>query len=85
MGNLVQSRQGVRYTKPQCDNIQTTITPTVGPPSNPSWLMHIHIKRISKLYTDGTCRFPIRSCGGNQYLMIMYNSNSNAICVVPPK
>ncbi len=34
---------------------------------------------ISKLYTDDTGRFPIWACLGNQYVMIVYHTDSNII------
>ena len=84
MVHIVQDRQGVRSTKPKLDHSQT-ITSTVVPPSKPSWELYIHIEHISKLYTYNTGRFPIRSRSGNQYLMIAYYCDSNAILVVPFK
>ena len=84
MGHLVQSRQRLRSTKPKFDNSQT-ITPTVGPPREPYRELHIHIKHISKLYTDDPGIFPIRSCSGNQYLVIAYRCSFNAILVFPFK
>ena len=77
MKHLIQSRQGVRSTKPKLYDSQT-ITLTVGPPIEPSQELHTHIEHIRKLYTDDTERFPIRSRRGNQYLMIAYH------CVLMP-
>ena len=36
-------------------------------------------------YSDQTGRFPHRSSKGNEYLMIMYDYDSNAILAVPMK
>ena len=38
---------------------------------------------ISTLYTDDTRRFPIRSHSGNQYLMVAYHCDTNAILIDP--
>ena len=80
MGHIVQSRQGVWSTKPKLVNIQTT-TPTVGPPIEPSWELHIHIENMIKPYTDDTGRFPILPLSGNQCLMISYQYDYNVTLV----
>ena len=41
--------------------------------------LHIRIKPISKLYTDDTGRFLLRSQSGNQYIMVAYHCDLNAI------
>ena len=41
------------------------------------------MKPISTLYTDETGRFPIRSRTGNQYLMVAYHYDTNAILIDP--
>ena len=58
---------------------------TVRPTREPSWELHTHIEHISKLYTEDTGRSLIRSRSGNQYLMIAYHCDSNAILVAPFK
>ena len=57
------------------------------PPNNekPSNDLHISVEPISKLYTDDTGRFPVRSRSGNQYIMIAYHCNSNTILAKPFK
>ena len=37
------------------------------------------------MYTDNTGRFPVRSRSGNQYIMIVYHFDSNAITAAPFK
>ena len=39
----------------------------------------------SKLYTDDTGRFPVISRKGNQYIMLAYHYDDNAIMAVPFK
>ena len=38
---------------------------------------------ISKLYTDDMGRFPIRSCCGNNFIMLAYHFDTNVILVEP--
>jgi hypothetical protein len=38
-----------------------------------------------QIYTDQTCRFPVVSNKGNQYIMILYDYDSNAILAQPIK
>ena len=40
---------------------------------------------ISKLYTDDIGRFPIKARSENQYLMVSYHCDSDAILVAPFK
>ena len=36
-----------------------------------------------KMYTDQTGRFPVQSYRGMKYIMVLYNTTSNAILVEP--
>jgi hypothetical protein len=45
--------------------------------------MHIWTEPISKPFTDEMGRFPERSCSGNQYIMLAYHCDSNAILEEP--
>ncbi|KAL7545783.1 hypothetical protein ACHAWF_009130 [Thalassiosira exigua] len=47
--------------------------------------LHVKTVHISRLYTDDTGRFPIRSRSGNQYLMIAYHCDGNVILACPFK
>ena len=47
--------------------------------------MHIKSTHISKLYTDDTGRFWVISRTGNQYFMVAYHCNANAIKDFPFK
>ena len=75
---MVKVLQWIISTNPKPQNKLTTAT---SPPSDttPSHEMQIKVKHISKLYTDDTGRFPVRSQSGNQYIMIAYHCDSNAI------
>ena len=50
---------------------------------SPTNKLYVSIKTITKLYTDDTGRFLIRSCRGNQYIMIAYHCDSNTILQAP--
>ena len=86
-GNIVQSRQGVRSTKPKTPQrpIPDTYPEKSLLLSTTPRELHMHTVHISKLYTDDTGRLPIRARSGNQYLMVAYHCDSNAILVAPLK
>eukprot|EP00804_Cyclotella_cryptica_P025029 CCRYP_015949-RA/>CCRYP_015949-RA protein AED:0.34 eAED:0.26 QI:0/0/0/0.75/1/1/4/0/538 len=73
-GHLKQTRQGLRSTKPKPPK------PALAPQPHPMNSMSIS---NPKLYTDDMGRFPIRSRSGNQYIMLAYHCDSNAILVEP--
>ena len=79
----MQYQQGVRSTKPNNANLPTLLAATIKnpPTSTSSKELHIWVKPISMLYTDDTVRFPIRSRSGNQYLMLAYHCDTNAILI----
>jgi hypothetical protein len=78
-GHLTQVRQGIRSTKPKAPSQPAQ----PAPPATPSKEMHIWTEPISKLFTDDMGRFPVRSRSGNQYIMLAYHCDSNAILVEP--
>ena len=45
--------------------------------------LFIRTEPISKLYTDNMGRFPVRSCSGNNLIMLAYHVDTNAILVEP--
>ena len=80
-GNMVQKRQNVRSTKRKHTNPIALRPPK--PVSTPtSNELHIWAKKISKFYTDDTGKSPVRSRSGNQYIMVVYHCDSNAILAV---
>ena len=76
MGHLFQKRQGVRSTKPK---LPATISPGPKIPQVRSKELHIKVTPISKLYTDDIGRFPVHVRSGNQYIMIVYQCDTNLI------
>ena len=59
-GHLVQTRQGIRSTKPK---VQQQARPEPVPNTND---LHRTVELMSKLYTGDTGRFPITTISGNQ-------------------
>ena len=82
---MVQTRQGVRSTKPKqphkrgAGELSDIDEPTPGDSVNEFYVRVLH-KNV--LYTSDTGRFPIRARSGNQYVMVAYHS-SNVILVDP--
>jgi len=83
---MVQTRQNVRSTKPKAPTRPVGVTVSANNDMDPVLAenslgneLHIRVQPLSKLYTDDTGRFPVRSRSGNQYIMIAYHCNSNAI------
>ena len=89
MGHMVQSRQGVRSTKPKPKkpkkptNAKTSSSMPVQPPKEPSTELFIAVHHVSHLYTDDTGRFPVRSRSGNQYIMVAYHCDAKLILACP--
>lgn len=88
-GHLRQECQGLRSTQPK---IQPTISnSTVKPvmttlePSNVQthWAFMEPIEITGQIFSDQTGRFPITSCRGNKYIMVVYDYNSNTILTKP--
>ena len=85
-GHMAQTRQHVRSTKPQPlpQAPTTTPPPPLAPPpaltTNEVYLTEIP---ASTLFTDDTGRFPVRARSGNQYIMVAYHQDANAILVQP--
>jgi hypothetical protein len=90
-GHLFQGRKGVTSTKPNPPVAPVTsiqlpyIKPEPLLPQEKTSELHIRVKHISQIYTDDTGRFPIRARSGNQYIMIAYHWDSNAILACPFK
>ena len=80
MGHMLQTRQGVRSTKPRPKKPKNAMTT-----EEPSREIHVHVRHVSRLYTDDTGKFPIRSRSGNQYIMVAYHCDVNVILECPFK
>ncbi|KAL7525219.1 hypothetical protein ACHAXR_001556, partial [Thalassiosira sp. AJA248-18] len=87
LGHMVQTRQGVRSTKPKPKKAPAspaTVEPEpMLPADEVSRELHICVRHISRLYTDDTGRFPVTSRSRNQYMMVAYHCDSNVILVEP--
>ena len=75
MGHMDQARKNSRSTKP----IMPTEDTAQDPDNVPTHNVFATIAETGKIYTDQTGRFPVRSSTGNQYIMILYDYDSNAI------
>ncbi|KAL7538829.1 hypothetical protein ACHAWF_008258, partial [Thalassiosira exigua] len=82
-GHMTQCRQGVRSTKPkQVPHYESPPADEQGAKTNE---LHVKVVHVSRLYTDDTGRFPVRSRSGNQYIMVAYHCNANVILACPFK
>ena len=99
-GHLNQERKGLQSTKPSIsinpkvkieqDTIETIseISPASDTPNTKSqhcFASVVSFQQTAKAYSDQTGRFPYTSSRGNQYLMIVYDYDSNAILNEPIK
>jgi hypothetical protein len=83
-GHLAQQRKNVQSTKPKPPAAKPPLViPLI--PQGKKPLLFVKTYPISKLYTNDTGRFPIRSRSGNQYVMIVYHEEGNLILQQPFK
>ena len=94
-GHLDQERQGLQSTKTKAlnhlllqnltDDVRKDFFPTntlsVQAPTNDYIAQIIPFRQASKAYMDLTGRFPHRSSRGNEYILVVYDYDSNAILV----
>jgi hypothetical protein len=78
MGHLAQQRQNVRSTKPK-PTLLAPLAVLPSPVATPSNKVSVVTKKLSKLFTNHTGRFPVRACFGNQYVMIAFHADGNLI------
>jgi hypothetical protein len=78
MSHLAQQCQNVRLTKskPQLLVPLVVLPPPIATPSNQVFVV---TQPLSKLLTNDTGCFPLRAHSGNQYVMIVFHTNSNLI------
>jgi hypothetical protein len=78
MGHLAQQRQNVWSTKlkPTLPAPLAVPPPPIATPTNQVFVIK---KLLSKLFTNDTGHFPVRSRSGNQYVMIAFHANRNLI------
>ena len=90
-GHQDLARKNVKSTKPKSESPPKPVDDTLSDffPSSPSPSQRAHACYIAlhevtgQIYTDQTGRFPIPSSRGNNYLMILYDYDSNAILAEP--
>ena len=81
MGHLDQERKNLRSTKPIED--ETTEFETI-PLNNRTHEVYTHIQQ-NHIYSDQTGKFPVQSNRGHNYLMIIYDYDTNSIHAEPLK
>jgi hypothetical protein len=88
-GHLDQTRKNQRSTQPKkltpIDTAHPTDTsPTSDTPNTRSHICYAAIMEpTGQIYTDQTGRFVVPSSNGNNYLLILYDYDSNAIITEP--
>ncbi len=88
LGHLSQQRQNVRSTWPCPPPAPTGLPlPAIESPAPElaSNEIFVNVFPLSKLYTNDTGYFPVRTCSGNQYIMIAYHADGNLILQQPFK
>ena len=83
MGHMNQTHQHVRSTK--TDKPISQDGDQQEPNNHPTHNVFATIEDTGKVYTDQMGRFPVHSSAGNQYILVMYNYDSNAILTEAPK
>lgn len=83
-GHLDRTRQGQRSTKPQSEYDDTAFPITILTKSHATTTVLTKVWAMTgQEYTDITGRLPVASYSGKQYIMIMYNEDSNYIHAIP--
>ena len=87
-----QTRKNTRSTKthnttetPPDDTDDTNDIPTQEPHNTTAHAMYVTMEEPGRVYTDQTGRFPVTSSRGHQYVMVMYDYDSNSILTEPLK
>ena len=83
-GHMTHTRKRVRSTKHK--STSSNPTQSVSPlsnnvPAKTSNELYVVVEPVSKLYTDDMGRFPIRSCSGHRYIMLVFHCDSNVILI----
>ena len=80
-GQLHQERQNLQSTKPSVDADYFPAATPKNEPTNQHFVQMSTFQRTHKAYRDLTGRFPYTSTRENQYFLIVYDYDSNAILV----
>ena len=92
LSHLEQQRNNTKSTEPNITNLPSTNvsnSETASPPTEPVVLLRTHCiyatcEPISgKIFSNLPGRFPIQSTRGMNYILVVYNYNSNAILCEP--
>ena len=90
MGHLDQVRQNKKSTKPKPSKESIELDQDHFPKSDDTNERTHHCfaaaqEITGQVHTDQTGRFRVPSCNGNNYVMVLYDYDSNAILVEPTK
>ena len=77
MGHVDQTRKHVRYTK--TDKPISQDDEKKDPNNHPTHNVFATIEDTGKVYTDQMEQLPVHSSAGNQYILVLYDYDSNAI------
>ena len=86
-GHIRKEQQGMRFTKISLssgENIDKVLIQNESDKSH-NCLLTLFSKPEGTSYSDLTGRYPYKSSRGNQYLMVLYDHDTNAILVRPTK
>ena len=87
-GHLDQERTNLQSTKHSNQNVMNDDAEPIDGIATKTWhnaaLLYAFTPK-QKTYSDQTGRFPFRSSRGNEYIMVMYDYDANAILVAPLK
>jgi hypothetical protein len=91
-GHLPMQQKNIRSTKLDANVLALNVSLDISPSQEPSnertravFATMLHATNLHKSYSDQTGKFPIQSSRGYNYVMILYNYNSNAILSKPLK
>ena len=88
-GHMDQTRQNTKSTKPKIRTLPTTDEDEAFPISDPSNERTHHCfaavfePAAGQIHTDQTGRFVVASTSGNNYILVLYDYDSNSILVEP--
>jgi hypothetical protein len=88
-GHMDQTRKNVRSTQQHDNQPVIDTNPEMDPKQEENNEITNHlfatIDDTGKIYTDQTGQFPVKSSQGNQYILVLYDFDTNAILTEPLK
>ncbi len=85
-GHLDQTRKNIRSTRTTTNHPEPLdVDPTQETNNEATDFLFATIEDTGRIYTDQTGRFPVTSSKGSQYILVLYDYDSNAILTEPLK